>query len=129
MAAEHNIDTARDEISKIKANLAAAIAKGEEAAAFLATLKQIGLAIDVAKEAVAIGKALPDSGVKAGDTKEMMEQELEDFTIENDKYILHYHQQWELEKKLTTDEAAKLKPILQNSGAPPDIVNWQPGGT
>jgi hypothetical protein len=126
MNTAHNIEVSRAEMSRIVKNLNEALSKAEEVANFQATLKQIGLAIGVAQLAIKIADAIPDSGVTAGDSMEIIDQKLEDYKIENEKYIIHFRQQWELQKKLTTDEAAKLGPILRDNGAPPDVLNWKP---
>lgn len=114
----------KQRIADIEAKLSAALDKAKQAAAFQERLQMMKNVVSVGELAVQAKDLVPDAGVKNGDSYVTIDQKVKEYKAEQDGLVLRMRQQMAVQIKLTNEEAAKLRPLLKQNGAPPEITDW-----
>jgi hypothetical protein len=120
----NNIRRYKEAYEHIQKDLAAKLKEAERTGEFLRNLNALKSIIGVAQLVAQAKELFPTAGIDDNDNAETVEKKIIDYKIENEKYIAHFRGEFELKRKLTNEEAEKLRPILRDNDAPDEVFNW-----
>ena len=114
----------RKQITDIQSKLAAALVEAQKAGAFQEKLQLLRNVLSVAQFVAQAQAEIPGAGVIDGDNLLTIDRKVSEYRKEQDGIILRRREQMSVQIQLTNEEAAKLRPLLQQSGAPREIIDW-----
>jgi hypothetical protein len=113
-----------EKISKIEQQLRVALEGEKKISEFLQKIQLARTATEFGRLAAQGQNDFPEAGITGSDNELVLSQKSREYKTQVGKEIIRFKEIIQINKTLTNEEAAKLRPVLKESDAPDKILKW-----